>query len=79
MRSPSNLLAVGYELFDTRHHANAVADDGLAVHVTGEHEESEFGELPRAAFHVVVQPCAAMDDQNSRAGSFIAVPDKETG
>ena len=56
LHSPSNLVTVRDELLDARHHALTVAHHALAVHVAGEHEKSEFGELPRAALGVIVSP-----------------------
>ena len=56
LHSPRNLVTVRDELLHARQHALTVAHHALAVHVTGEHEESEFGELPRAALGVIVQP-----------------------
>ena len=79
LRSSSNLVAVSYELLDARHYALTVARHGLAIHVAGEHEESEFGELSRATFGVIVQPGAAVNDEDSRMSEFTAVSDKDAG
>ena len=40
---------------------------------------SEFGELSRAALGVIVQPAAAVNDDEPRTGEIIAVPDEEAG
>jgi hypothetical protein len=77
--SPSNVAAVGHELLDARQHALTVAGHGPAVHVAGEHEESEFGEVPRAAVGVILQLGAAVNDEDSRMGEYIAVRDEEAG
>jgi hypothetical protein len=74
VRSPSNHAAVGHELLDARRHALTFADHGPAVHVAGQHEDSEFGELSRAALGVIVQPGAAVDDEDSRMGELALMP-----
>ena len=77
--SPSDPVTVSHEILDARQYALTVAHHGLAVHVAGEHEESELGELPRAALGVIVQPGAAVNDEDSRMGETGAVSDEEPG
>src|SRR5262249_10609249 len=76
--APAELVAVPDQLPDGGHHPVPIADHAGAVHIAGEHDQPERGELSRSPFRVIVEPGATMYDQHARSRAVVIIGEDES-